>query len=412
MNNISKQILNLFAACLLIAVLLPQNALITSAATNAMVYEYSPMLEDNGNIFYIQRVEGKVNTYNIYRLEVSTGKKTKLLSSENDILDMMIHNDTLYYISYVSDKDIYQTYSVSIDAKDKKTICNGYAVYLDDSSIYYTVMKGEKNKLYKQDYESKKDMLIYTGNLSFSFVKNLGETLYFTQFIEASSKLTLYTLASEEQVKLTVLTTEKIKLDGTEREYPTVSDIVKINGDIYYQYGTYEGSGSYWYGTLKKIDTKANKKSVIVEQIYEDQIFHNDSSIFYNGLESSEKRFQYNTKTGKTSTYIYKTTGSESFNILGDKTYCAKADGEKLITVSSFTSGAIKKNKTELLMSIPYKQKKELDYSASVSKYGDYLLIPVTCVDYNDTTYGWRGKLISINWYVADMNGKVLAQFK
>jgi hypothetical protein len=412
MNNISKQILNLFAACLLIAVLLPQNALITSAATNAMVYEYSPMLEDNGNIFYIQRVEGKVNTYNIYRLEVSTGKKTKLISSENDILDMMIHNDTLYYISYVSDKDIYQTYSVSIDAKDKKTICNGYAVYLDDSSIYYTVMKGEKNKLYKQDYESKKDMLIYTGNLSFSFVKNLGETLYFTQFIEASSKLTLYTLAPEEQVKLTVLTTEKIKLDGTEREYPTVSDIVKINGDIYYQYGTYEGSGSYWYGTLKKIDTKANKKSVIVEQIYEDQIFHNDSSIFYNGLESSEKRFQYNTKTGKTSTYTYKTTGSESFNILGDKTYCAKADGEKLITVSSFTSGAIKKNKTELLMSIPYKQKKELDYSASVSKYGDYLLIPVTCVDYNDTTYGWRGKMISINWYVADMNGKVLAQFK
>jgi len=89
-----------------------------------------------------------------------------------------------------------------------------------------------------------------------------------------------------------------------------------------------------------------------------------------------------------------------------------KADGEKLITVSSFTSGAIKKNKTELLMSIPYKQKKELDYSASVSKYGDYLLIPVTCMDYNDTTYGWRGKLISINWYVADMNGKVLAQFK
>ncbi len=411
MNKISKQILKIIATCLLITVLSPQNALVTSAATNAMVYEYSPMLEDNGNIFYVQRVEGKVNTYNIYRLEVSTGNKTKLISSENDILDMMIHNDTLYYISYVSDKDIHQTYSVSIDGKDKKTICNGYAVYLDDSSIYYTVMKGEKNKLYKQDYESKKDTLIYTGNLSFKFVKNIGETLYFTQFNEASSKLSLYTL-TPEQTKLTVLTTEKIKLDGSEREYPMVSDIVKINGDMYYQYGTYEGSGSYWYGTLKKIDAKTNKKSDIFDQMYEDQIFHNDSSIFYDKMESIEKHFQYNTKTGKTSTYIYKITGSESFNIVGDKTYCAKADGKNFITVSSFTSGAIKQNKTKLLMSIPYKQKKDLDYSASVSKYGDYLLIPVTCKDYNDTTYGWRGKLISITWYVADMDGKVLAQLK
>ncbi len=411
MNKISKQILKIIAACLLITVLSPQKALITNAATNAMVYEYSPILEDNGNIFYVQRVEGKVNTYNIYRLEVSTGNITKLISSENDILDMMIHNDTLYYISYVSDKDIHQTYSVSIDGKDKKTICNGYAVYLDDSSIYYTVMKGEKNKLYKQDYESKKDTLIYTGNLSFKFVKNIGETLYFTQFNEATSKLSLYTL-TPEQTKLTVLTTEKIKLDGSEREYPMVSDIVKINGDMYYQYGTYEGSGSYWYGTLKKIDAKTNKKSVIFDQMYEDQIFHNDSSIFYDKMESIEKHFQYNTKTGKTSTYIYKITGSESFNIVGDKTYCAKADGKNFITVSSFTSGAIKQNKTKLLMSIPYKQKKDLDYSASVSKYGDYLLIPVTCKDYNDTTYGWRGKLISITWYVADMNGKVLAQLK
>lgn len=411
MNKISKQIFNIFTACLLIAVLLPQNALVTSAATNAMVYEYSPMLEDNGNIFYVQRVDGKVNTYNIYRLEVSTGNITKLISSENDILDMMIHNDTLYYISYVSDKDIHQTYSVSIDGKDKKTICNGYAVYLDDSSIFYTVMKGEKNKLYKQDYESKVDTLIYTGNLSFKFVKNIGETLYFTQFNEVSSKLSLYTLMPE-QTKLTVLTTEKIKLDGSEREYPMVSDIVKINGDMYYQYGTYEGSGSYWYGTLKKIDAKTKKKSVIFDQMCEDQIFHNDSSIFYDKMESIEKHFQYNTKTGKTSTYIYKITGSESFNIVGDKTYCAKADGKNFITVSSFTSGAIKQNKTKLLMSIPYKQKKDLDYSASVSKYGDYLLIPVTCKDYNDTTYGWRGKLISITWYVADMDGKVLAQLK
>ncbi len=411
MNKRSKRILNFFAACFLIAVLLPQNVLITSAAANATVYGYSTKLEDKGNIFYIQTVEGDVITYDIYRLEVSTGKKTKLISSKNDILDMMIHNDALYYVSYVRDKEIYQTYSVSIDGKDKKTICNGYGIYLDDSSIYYTVMKGEKNKLYKRDYDSKKDTLIYTGNLSFSFVKSLDDELYFTQYNEATSKLTLYTL-KPEQIKLSVLTSEKITLNGTERTYPIMSDVAKINGDIYYQFGTYEGSGSYWYGTLKKLDTRTNKKTVIVKQLYEDKIYHNDNSIFYNGTDSNEEHFQYNTKTGKTSTYTYKTTGSESFNILGDKTYCAKADGKELITVSSFTSGTNNNNKTKLLMNIPYKQKKELDYSASVNKYGDYLLIPVTCMDYNDTTYGWRGKCVSVTWYVADTDGKILAQFQ
>ncbi|SHO53828.1 DUF5050 domain-containing protein [Anaerocolumna xylanovorans] len=411
MDTITKRILSFILVFFITIFLLPQNILITSAATNATVYEYSSMLEDRGNIYYIQTVEGDKNSYDIYRLEVATGKKTKILSSKNDILGMMLHNDTLYYTSYEREKEAYQTYSVSIDAKDKKTICNGYLICLDDSSIYYTVIKGEKSKLYKRDYDSKKATLIYTGNMTFSFVKNLDNTLYFTQFNEASSKLTLYKLMPK-QTKLAVLTTDKIALDGTERTSLTVSDLVKINGDIYYQYGTHEGSGSYWYGTLKKLDSGTNKKSIIAKQLYEEQIYHNDSSIFYNGTDSSEKRYRYNTKTSKTSSYIYKTTGTESFNILGDKTYCAKADGKELITVSRFTSGTNKNNLVKSFISLSYKQKEKFNYSACVKKYGDYLLIPVTCMDYSDTSYGWRGRCVSVTWYVADSDGKILAQFQ
>lgn len=409
MNTITKRIRNFLLIILITVFFLPNNAMITSAATNKTVYEYSPMLEDRGNIYYIQRVEGEVYSYDIYQLEVATGNKTRLLTSKNDILGMMIHNDALYYTCYDGEKDTYQTSTVSIDTKEQKNICDGYFLYLDDCSIYYTVINGEESKLYKKNYESAEATLIFTGNENFNFVKAMDNTLYFSQFKEGSSKLTLYTLLPD-QTKLSVLTTEKIASDET--GIPKVSDVVKINGDIYYQYGTYQGSGNYWYGTLKKLDSNTNKKSVIVKQLYEDRIYYNEKGIFYNGTESSENRYLYNTMTGKNSSYNYKTTGTESFNILGDKTYCAKADGKESISISRFISGTNRKGLVKSFITISYKQNKKYDYYASVKKLGDYLLIPVTCMDYNDASYGWRGRCVGITWYVADSTGKILTQFK
>ncbi len=410
MSAIAKRILNFTLIFFIIIILLPQNVMITNAATKATVYEYSPMLADNENIYYIKIVEGDEYSYDIYRLKVATGNKTRLLSSRNDILNMMLHKNTLYYTCYDGEKDVYQIHSVSTDAKEKKTICNGYFLCLDDSSIYYTVIKGQENKLYKRNYGSNKAIFICNVNMTFRFVKNLDNTLYFTQYNEATSKLTLYTLMPE-QSKLATLTTEKIKLNGSERTDAIVSDLIKINGDIYYQYGTYEGTGYYWYGTLKKLDLNTSKKSVIAEQLYEEQIYHNDYSIFYNGTDFSGEHYQFNTKTGKTSSYIYKTTGTESFNILGDETYCTKADGKNLITVSRFTSGTNKENLVEAFVNLSYKQKKNFSYSACIRKYGDYLLIPATCMDYNSTS-SWRGICVSVTWYVINSDGKILAQFQ
>lgn len=413
MNVKLKRLIKLFAASFLIIILLLSSTLITSAASDAKVYGYSPMLEDKGNIYYIQTVKGDDNTYNIVRLEIATGNKTKLMSTKNDILNMMIHNKTLYYTSYDYDQNvgINRIYSLSLDSKDKKTVSNGSLIALDDNNIYYTDTKDKGIKLYKREYNSKKAVLIHTGNTTFNFIKKLDDSLYFTQFNETSSKLTTYELMPK-QTKLTVLTTDKVTLDGSEQTYPMVSDISKINGNIYYQYGTFEGSGYYWYGTLIKLDSSSKKKTVIVEQTYEEKIYNNGSSIFFNYIDSSEKHFKYNTKTGKTSTYEYKVNGSESFDIIGDKTYSTKADGKAFITVSRFTSGTNKTNLEKSFIKLSVKQSKKYDYSADVIKYGDYLLIPVTCMDYNDTSYGWRGKCISIKWFVADSDGKVLAQFQ
>lgn len=412
MNKATKRILHFTLAFFMIAFLLPQNILTANAATNATVYEYAPMLEDGGNIYYVQRVEKKENLYVIYRLEIATGNKTKLLSSKKDILGMMLHNDTLYYTSYEGEKDIYKTYSVSIDAKEKKTICNGYFQFLDDSSIYYTVTKGEESKLYKRDYDSKKASLVYTGNMTLKFVKGLDKTLYFTEFNEASSKLTLYSLLPE-QTKLSVVTTEKIPLDEVGRMDTIVSDIVIINGDIYYQYGNYQGSGNYWYGILKKIDSTTNKKSVISKYLYNEIINHDEKSIFYiKGLDSANEYYIYNTKTNKTSSLTYKTTAAEFIDIQGETTYSTKDEKNGLISISRFTSGTNKKNLVDSFIKFTYKYNKKYDYSTTVKKYGDYLLIPLRATDYNDSSRGWRGKVISVTWYVFDSEGKMLTQFK
>lgn len=412
MNTLSKRIISFILVFFIIIFLLPQKLTAVAATSNAAVYEYSPMLEDGGNIYYIQTLAGKEYTYDLYRLEVTTGTKTRLLSSKTDILGMMLHDDTLYYTSYEEGKDVYQVYAISIDTKEIRTICNGYIACLDDSSIYYTVTKGEESKLYKRAYDSNKATLIYTGNATLSFVKSVDGILYFTQFKEAASKLTIYIL-KPEKTKLEVLTTDKLTLDGSERTYPTVSDLININRDIYYQIGAYEGTGNYWYGTLRKLSSSGtHTKTVIAKQLYEEQIYHNDSTIFYNGTDSSEIHYKYNTATGKTSTYKYKITGMESFNIMGDKTYCTNADGKEWITVSRFTSGTNQKGLNKSFIKLSYLQDKKYEYSAKIKKYGDYLLIPVTCMDYNDTSYSWRGRFVSVTWFVVNSDGTLLTQFQ
>ena len=193
-----KRILSMVLILSMLLILPSQNTLSANAATTKIVYSYTPMLVENGNIYYIQRIEGDQYTDQLYRLEIATGKKTSLLTSSEDILGMMLHNDTLYYTSYVGKKNIYQTYSVSLVTKEKNTICDGKFVSLDDSGIYYIVTEGAVSKLYKRAYDSDKATLLYTGNTTFRFVKNLDNTLYFSQFNEKSSKLTLFKLMPEK----------------------------------------------------------------------------------------------------------------------------------------------------------------------------------------------------------------------
>jgi hypothetical protein len=187
---------------------------------------------------------------------------------------------------------------------------------------------------------------------------------------------------------------------------------VKVNGDTYYQYGTYQGSGDFWYGTLLKINSATGKNSVIVKNMYDDKIYYYGTQIFYYGIEDASKCFIYNTKSGKTSTSIYKLEDTEGLSILGEKSYCIKVDGKDYITVSEFSTGTDKKDLKKDFIKISCNQNSKYSYSASVKQLGNYLLIPVVCTDYSDESFGWRGKCVGIHWYVADMSGKTVADFQ
>lgn len=403
-----KRIISILIVICVIISIIPQKTV--SAAAKDIIYKYSTMLEDQGNIYYIQTSESDNSdalSYSIYRLEVSTGTKTKLISTDNYIISMAIHYGTLYYTSYESENPEYTVYSIAVTGGDIKSICAGYVLYADNNGIYYIINSNSSCKLYRKAYDGSKDTLLYTGNSTFHYVKCIDQTLYFSQYNKSTSKIVLFAL-QPGALKLTTLAAIKIKLDSYSTSIPTISDAAVVNGDLYYQYGTYEGSGSFWYGTLVKLDADTKKITTITKEMTDSTLYYGENKIYYADIDDSHV---YNTVSGKSTTYQCKATDAEYLSILGDITYSAKTVNLKYITVSSFTSGTNKKNLVKDFIKIPYKQKSSLTYAPDVQKLGDYLLISVECIDYNAPGFGWRGEYLEIKWYVADLNGKVLAEF-
>lgn len=384
--------------------LFPQNVTVAEAATE-IVYQYSTMLEENGSIYYIGSVEGDQPVYHIYQMEVSTGKKKELATSDNYISNMVIYQDNLYYTSYETDETSNTIYSVPLKGGEIQTVGTGYIIYADENGIFCTISDDAECKLYKRAYDGSEDTLIYTGNSTLNYAKNIDDTLYFSQYSKPSSMITLLSMKSSAS-KLTSQATSKV--EDIISSIPIISDVVKVNGDLYYQYGTYEGSGNFWYGTIVKIETDTKKKKTIAIDVIEPSIFHNATKIFYDNSQSEYKQSVYNTKTEKTTSITLKFAASETHSIIGDKTYLAKPVSQKYISVSYFTSGTNKKNLKKDFIKFSYKQQSKLSYTAKVEKLGNYYLVSVVCIDFNDLDYGWRGKYLGVAWYVIDSKGKVL----
>ncbi|MDD3173759.1 MAG: DUF5050 domain-containing protein [Herbinix sp.] len=400
-----KRVISVILALLMMIAILPKEN--SYAATTSMVYSYTTMLESDGAIYYIKTAVD-TGAADIYKLVVSTGKKTMIASSDNYISNMIYYAGTIYYTT-VEDNS-FVIYSVDIDGANLSKICNGSVIYADANGIFYSVTTLSESYLYKKSDDGSSDKLIQKANTTFNYVKNIGSTLYFSQYIDSNSKIKLYSINSNAS-KLTLLDTQTVNKDTYGGYIVIVSDIIKMNGDIYYQYGTEQGTGHFWYGVLVKIDSDTDKKTIITKNMNIYTLEHSQNYIYYYDMEDYSIKYKYNTKSDKISKFSCKTSDSESYNILGDKTYCAKPVSKKYITVSQFTSGTDKKNLIKNFMKISYKQNSTLNYTANVKKLGNYFLVSVETVDYNDATYGWRGHYIGIKWYVADADGKVITSF-
>ncbi|HEX3076035.1 MAG TPA: DUF5050 domain-containing protein [Lachnospiraceae bacterium] len=372
----------------------------------SVVYRYTDMEEKDGFVYYI-KTDDETWKESIYRIEPATGKTEEIVKCDTMILGFTIYNDKLYYEIY-DDNNMIISYTVSLDGKDKTKVCDGKVIYVDGNGIFYTnTVKGETS-LYKIDKTDNKKIRIYKNQKYFDYVKNIESTLYFYRYDDETSNVSLLGMESSDS-KLATLTSDSLGKDSF--GYIQVSDIVEIGGDLYYEYGCYQGTGNFWYGTLKKLSS-ANKKTTIAKDIVEDTLQYDSKYIYYSFYEDYTNMKKYNTVTGKSSSFNFKQGDKESYAILGAKTYLASTASKKYISVSYFDSGTNRRNLKKDFIKFSYKQGSKLTYSASVKKLGDYFLVYVERIDYDDSNYGWRGRYAGITWYVADSDGKIVGSFK
>lgn len=238
------------------------------------------------------------------------------------------------------------------------------------------------------------------------YVCNIGGESYYYVYDRKTDKVLLYQLHTANN-KMIRVAAEKRVAEGSSGLM--VSDVRQMNGELYYDFGSYEGTGNFWNGTIRKL-TADGKKKTVVKYVEDDQIIAGSRELYFSTPQGNY--YKYNLKTGKKAKYSLKYEKNISYMILGNKTYMADTSNKKKIVISRFNSGTDRETLTKNFISISFKQKANISYSVSMRQVGIYNMICVTGIDFTDVSYGWRGKLVSINWYVTDGAGTVLGSFQ
>lgn len=380
----------------------------TVSAASVFVQQYSDMIGQGGYIYYIRTSE-KDGSAAIWRMKVSTGKKSKIVSEPNGIIRLVVSGQRLYYTTS-NDEQQWEVRSCELNGDDVQTVCEGCVSYVNSENVYY-LQYGKTDilaSLYAKSLDTGETTLIKTEKKDqvMDYVCNIGSESYYYVYDRKTDKVMLYRLHTASN-KMTRIATEKRVAEGTSGLM--VSDVRQMNGELYYDFGSYEGSGNFWNGTIKKL-TVDGKKKTVAKYVDGDQIIAGSRELYFSTPQGSY--YKYNLKTGKKAKYSLKYEKNISYEILGDKTYMADTSSKKKIVISRFNSGTNRETLTKNFISIPFKQKANISYSVSMKQVGIYNMICVTGTDFTDMSYGWRGKLVSINWYVTDGAGTLLCSFQ
>lgn len=380
----------------------------TVSAASAFVQKYSDMIGQGGYIYHIRTSE-KDGSAVIWRMKVSTGKRSRIVSEPNGIIDLVVSGQRLYYTTSNDDQQ-WEVRSCQLNGDDVQTVCEGRVCYVNSENVYY-LQYGKTDvlaSLYAKSLVTGETAFIKTEKKDqvMDYVCNIGGDSYYYLYDRNTDKLYLYRLNTANH-KMTRIAAEKRVAEGFSGLM--VSDVRQMNGELYYDFGSYEGTGNFWNGTIRKL-TVDGKKKTVAKYVENDQIMAGSRELYFSTPQGNY--YKYNLKTGKKAKYSLKYEKNISYEILGDKTYMADTSSKKKIVISRFNSGTDRETLTKNFISIPFKQKANISYSVSMKQVGIYNMICVTGIDYTDMSYGWRGKLVSINWYVTDGAGTVLGSFQ
>lgn len=375
------------------------------ASTKAFVYSYTDMQSCKNGFLYVKQADS--GTAAIYQFDTTTGKSRKVVSEKNGITSFVQSGTTIYYTT--ADATDFITNSISLTGENKKKVVTGSVIYADSSYVVYEMFAGNKTMIYKKNLSKGTETKLAETKDSLGYVKNLGDTLYFYKYEKSVRRVKLLSMKTSS-TKMKLVSSD---ICSKEDAYYVnlVPDVVSHSGNLFYQYGSYQGTGHFWYGTLVKIDAKG-KKSVVAKDVLDDTIPYSGTKLYYSNIVKDVKDIAYTVKTGKKTAYTLTVKDNQTIDILGSNTYLTDTSSKSNIYVSRFTSGTNKKNLTKNFIKIPYSQNKKYDYSGECRKIGSNYVVGLTAIDFSDQSYGWRGRMAGIVWFVADKNGKIIGSFK
>ncbi len=377
-----------------------------TAKAAAFVYGYSDMTGQGGYIYFI-RTDASTAAADICRKKVSGGKVTKVVSEPEGVYSLMVSGKYLYYTSAEDGMRVVRM--CELDGSNDRTLCEGSVCYAASDRAYVLADAGAGRTALKCfPFDSDGEQTLYTAKKkqTLGYVCSMGNDSYYYLYDTAKERVYLYRLQMTTN-RLNRIAAEKRVTDSNNEIM--VSDVQQAGGELFYDFGSYEGSGNFWCGTIKKLTTDGKKKT-IAKYTEDDSIVIGSRELYFS--TSTGDNYKYDLSSGKKTKYSLAFENHISYTILGDKTYMADTSNKKKITISRFRSGTKRETLTKNFITIPYKQKKNVSYAVGLRQVGIYNLVSVTGTDYSDPSYGWRGKLVSVNWYITDGAGTVLGSFK
>jgi len=300
------------------------------------------------------------------------GKNQKKLI-ENDYLENVnIYNDTIY------------TKNQLFNLSNNKVTSNDLPItYIDETITIYTDDRISKN--YVLDTSANiygKDPIIL--NFQGKFIDKIDNKIYFYKLGTSMLYLCYSNINTFETICIDTVKYDDIYKDYYDEyfEYKfVISDIEHLNNTVLYNIGSYQGSGSFWYGYITKVNSDGSNKKIIASTDF-DSCFYKDSNYlyYYAGSMESSSWYKYSPLSDSTAKMNYNVENLlnpvKKYNIekINNKLYLTTLNSDNKTYSKAFKLTDNSENFSSLY---------------DIIIFDDYLIAYLEYRDFNES--GWRG---------------------